>query len=461
MKKMKNLLSMLMFVCAAAATAGSPEDATEDFQEVIRRSKSRVFPAVVYIRAVMDNPESGKESANIISGSGVIIDASGEVLTNYHVIDRVVDIRCQLEDGSAWPAKIIGGDSELDVALIRLLRDADDTAPLPVAELDAETGHNEGDFVMAMGAPWGMNRSVSLGIVSCASRYLPGKSNYSLWYQTDASISPGNSGGPLVNISGRVIGINTLGSSGGTIGFTVPAETILDVLPRIREYGKVNWSWFGFRFQPLHDFDRNIYFPWDSGVIISSTEPGSPAREAGFLPNDRLIAVDGEPVTVATSEFLPGFRRKLALMPFDRPVNFQVVRGDETITIAVAPQPKGSATGEALVCPRWGMSAQGINRFDTPNLYFYRESGVFIMAVVPKGNAARAGLVAGDIIVSVNGQPVNTLEELSGMYDHAVELVSFRPRADFIILRNGQTLRKIMDFSNDLDTDFSNDSDEE
>ena len=116
MKKMKNLFSMLMLVCAAAVAAGSPEGATEDFQEVISRSKSRVFPAVVYIRAVMDNPESGKESANIISGSGVIIDASGEVLTNYHVIDRVVDIRCQLEDGSAWPAKIIGGDSELDYA---------------------------------------------------------------------------------------------------------------------------------------------------------------------------------------------------------------------------------------------------------------------------------------------------------------------------------------------------------
>lgn len=451
MKKFKKILFMPILLMVSAASAGSPESVAVDFQEVISRAKSRVFPAVVYIRAVMDNPESGKESANIISGSGVIIDASGEVLTNYHVIDRVLDIRCQLEDGRAWPAEIIGGDSELDVALIKLLRDADDTDPLPVAELDAGTGHNEGDFVMAMGAPWGMNRSVSMGIVSCASRYLPGKSSYSLWYQTDASISPGNSGGPLVNISGRVIGINTLGASGGNIGFTVPAETILDVLPRIREYGKVNWSWFGFNFQPLRDFDRNIYFPWENGVIIASTEPGSPAREAGILPNDRLISVDGEAVTVATSEYLPGFRRKLALMPFDRPVDFQIVRDGEVVTVAIAPQPKGSAAGDTLVCPRWEMSARDINRFDTPNLYFYRESGVFIMAVVPAGHAARAGLVAGDIIVSINGQAVNTLDELSEVYEKAVELVSFRPRADFEILRNGQSLRKIMDFSNDLE----------
>ncbi len=438
-------------LCAFTAAGAVPENVAIGFQDVIQSAREKVFPAVVYIRAVRENPESGNDTANVISGSGVVIDPAGEILTNHHVIDRVIDIRCLLEDGRSWPAEIIGGDKELDIALIRLVRDGDDHDPLPTAQLDEITGQSEGDFVMAMGAPWGMNRSVSIGIISCASRYLAEQSQYSLWYQTDAVIFPGNSGGPLVNISGNVVGINTLGGDSG-IGFAVPASTITDVLPRLREYGAVNWSWYGINYQPLRDFNRNMYFPYENGVMVASTEANSPGREAGFVPGDRIVAVNGEAVTVATEEELPDFRRKLALMPLDVAVSFSVVRGGETLELEVVPKERG-AVGQSniTVFKRWGLSAAAINRFDTPNLFFYRQTGVYIAAVATPGNADGAGLVSGDIIVSVNGMEINSVEDLQQAYDEAVKLVFISPKADVVILRNGQELRKIMDFSKVFD----------
>ncbi len=321
------LAAGVMFATGCASVSGSGRPA--GFQEIVSQAGNKVFPAVVYINAVAGNMKLGREQSNVVAGSGVLISPDGEMLTNWHVIDKAQSIRCLLNDGRAFHAKIIGSDKDLDLALLKLSL-PEGTAPLPYAELESGT-LSEGDFVMAMGAPWGLNRSVSIGIISCASRYLPVNGMYSLWYQTDASISPGNSGGPLVNTSGKVVGINTLGvRSGGTVGFSIPSTTIRDVLPRLRQYGKVNWAWFGFLLQPLRDFNRDIYFNFSDGVIVSGTEPGSPARKAGFQPNDRIISADGEKITVATGEEMPGFLRKLGLMPFGKPVAFTVVRDGKT-----------------------------------------------------------------------------------------------------------------------------------
>ncbi len=452
---------LLLLAAGGAGAVRAAEEASEadrasvagylnaDFQSVIRTAKDRVFPAVVYIRAVLGTMESGKDSANVISGSGVVISPDGELLTNYHVVDKVVEIRCLLEDGSAYPARVIGSDKDIDLALLKLELPEGMTLA-HYAELDSGV-QREGDFVMAMGAPWGLNRSVSIGIISCASRYLPDSGEYSLWYQTDASISPGNSGGPLVNTEGRVIGINTLGMTDGAIGFTIPAATIRDVLPRLRAYGKVNWAWLGMQFQVLHDFERNIYFRFDRGVIVAGTEPGSPARKAGILPGDRIIAVDGKPVTVMTREALPGFRRVLGLLPFDVPVEFTVVREDKELSIPITPTPKGEVEGGEISCPRWGLTAKAINRFDVPNLYFYCNDGVYIYGVSKFGNAGRAGLSAQDIILSVNDRPVQSLDELESAYREALDGIDRTAKVNLEIMRNGRTLRRIMDFSNDYD----------
>src|SRR6185295_5416040 len=184
-----------------------------DFRQVVQDAKGKVFPGVLYIRCIRESNDSGKKESVQVSGSGVLISADGEGITNWHVIDKAESVRVLLSDGRHFDAKVVGSDKDTDLALIRLEPGKDGAAPkdLPFAAIGDSTQLREGDFVMAMGAPWGLNRSVSIGIVSCIHRYLEGTSEYSDWIQTDAAINPGNSGGPLVNTQGEVIGLNARG----------------------------------------------------------------------------------------------------------------------------------------------------------------------------------------------------------------------------------------------------------
>lgn len=438
-------IAILLAAAAAGCAAPNQNRIENDFRAIVKEANSKVFPAVVYIHAIAANTESGTDQANAVRGSGVIISPEGEVLTNFHVADKASSIRCLLNNSEAYDAEIIGFDKDIDLALLQL-KIPENTPPLPYAEFTAKPVR-EGDFVMAMGAPWGLNRSVSLGIISCATRYLPGSSEYSLWYQTDAAISPGNSGGPLVNTDGKVVGINTLGAD--KLGFAIPAPTIKDVLPRLREYGKANWAWLGLELQPLNDFDQNIYFDFDSGVIVAGTQPESPAQKAGFKPYDRIVGFNGEPVTVKNSEDMPAFQRRLGMMPFDREITFDVIRNNENITIAVTPQPKGKVEGNELILERWGFTAKTINRFENPYLFFYSPEGIFIYGVDSNGNAVYSELQNGDIIMEINHKPVNSLDDLKAAYDDAVGNINRKSTALFMIQRNGSIYYVALDFSRD------------
>ncbi len=424
-----------------------------DFPVLVSKACDKVFPALVFIQVVRGNLESGRDQSNVVSGSGVLISRSGELLTNWHVVDKAQAIRCLLYDGREFPAKLVGSDKDIDLALLQLEL-PENTPELPVAEIDSKQRVKPGDFVMAMGAPWGLSRSVSLGIISSASRYLPGHGEYSLWYQTDASISPGNSGGPLVDMEGEVVGINTLGVMyGGTVGFSIPAEIIHDALPRLREYNSVNWAWLGLHLQPLADFGRNIRFDYQDGVIVSGTAPGGPARRAGFLPNDRIVAMNGGPVTVRTEEQLPKMYRRIGLMPFGQDIRFTVMRDGKELELAAAPVPKGQVEGDEGNCPRWGFTAKTINRFDTPNLFYYCEKGVYIYGIADIGNASRADCRINDIIVSINGRETKTLDELKTVYREAMDKLSETTKAVFVVMRNGRMMQFVLDYYNDYETD--------
>jgi len=449
-------LKFLIPAAAAALTAGCASDIapySSEFQQVVESANAKVFPCVVYIHAVAADTGSGTDSANIIGGSGVIISPDGEVLTNFHVADKASNIRCQLNTAQAYDAEIVGVDKDVDLALLKLKLPGN-TPPLPCAEFETDPVQ-EGEFVMAMGAPWGMNRSVSIGIISCANRFLPGDSEYSLWYQTDASISPGNSGGPLVNTKGKVVGINTLGTMrGGDIAFSVPAQTILDVLPRLREYKKANWAWLGLELQELHNFEQNIYFEFDRGVVVAGTEVGSPAREAGFLPKDLITAIDGTPVTVMTAEDMPPLRRKLGLLPFGVPVNFTVERGGKALQIAVTPIAKGKVEGQELVLKRWGVTVKAINRFDNPDLYHYSQQGVYVFGLDYSGNARSCDLNTGDIILSINSRKVASIEDVQKVYDDALANVNQRSKAVITLMRNGSRRQTVLNFSKDTEKEL-------
>lgn len=431
-----------------------PRDTTmrvEDFRQIVRRAQEKVFPAVVFIQCLQENLQAGRKITAETVGSGVLISPEGEVLSNWHVVDKAVEVRCLLSDGQAFDARVVGADKDTDLSLLRLKRPAG-APPLPHAVLGDSDTLREGDFVMAMGAPWGLNRSVSIGILSCTRRYLPNHSEYSLWLQTDASISPGNSGGPLVNTAGEVVGINTRGATqGGDMGFAVPAATIRLLLEQLRTDGKVNWSWTGLQLQPRKDFRRNIFFEGETGVIVSETDPESPARRAGIRARDCILEINGQAVSAAWEEDLPAVRRLLGLLPKNVPAKLRLQRGRETLTVELIPREKGTVEGRELDCPRWDMTLKAINQFDNEDLYFYRPEGVFIFGVKTPGNAASAGLQEKDILLRIGREEVRTLEDVKRAYDRALQALPTRSRVVITVLRNGLMRQVVLDFARDYE----------
>ncbi len=422
-----------------------------DFRQVVREAKGMVFPAVVFIKVLREDMQRGEKQTQEVSGSGVLITATGEVLSNWHVVDKATEVRCLLYDGRAYTAKVLGTDKDTDVSLLKLQMQPDEPA-LPFARFGDSTLLTEGDFVMAMGAPWGMSRSVSIGIVSCTKRFLPSASEYSIWIQTDAAISPGNSGGPLVNTAGEVVGLNTRGMmQGGDTGFTVPIEVASEVANQIRKYGKMDWSWTGLQLQPLKDFNRNVYFPYEEGVMVSETDPESPARRAGFEAGDRIIKVNGQRFDGITQEDLPTLRRRLGLLPKGQPVQIEVSRKGQSKIVEMTPREKGQVEGEQLACPRWDLTIKAINQFDNPDLYFQRKEGVFIYGIKYPGNAVASGLAQQDIIMKIDGKDVKTLADVKAMHQTAVANVASKHRAVLSVLRNGELRQLVLDFSRDFE----------
>jgi len=443
------------FPCNAAAVALSAAlcgcmSSGPDFRDTIAHAKSSVFPSVVYVRVIYDDLESGKNRQGVASGSGVVISSDGEVLTNHHVIDKTTEIRCQLADGRSFDAKVVGKDKDLDIALLKLQL-PDGTPPLPVADLSTRR-LEVGEVVLAMGAPWGLARSVSMGIVSCNDRFLEGAGDYTLWYQTDAAISPGNSGGPLVDTSGRVVGINARGNLFGAQAFTIPSSTVLDILPNLRKFGEAHWAWFGFKLQPLEDFNRNMRFDAREGAIVADVEPGGPALKAGLKPNDRIVSVDGVPVTARFWEDIPTIQRVLALKPLGRTCAFGVVRGGREQSFEIVAAEKGRVEGESFVCARWGFTAKEINRFDTPDLAFFApDGGVFISALAWDGNAENCGFNEKDVIVRIGDRKVKTLKDVKDAYNEALAAIGKRTKTAIEVSRGGRPAALVLDYAEDTE----------
>ncbi len=423
-----------------------------DFRDVVREARAKVFPSLVYVRVVCKDLTDGKNEKQSASGSGVVITPDGELLTNYHVIDKAVEIRCLLSDGTAFPAKVVGADKDMDVALLKLQRPPA-SPDLPAATLSPDAVA-VGDVVLAMGAPWGLARSVTMGIVSCTDRYLERCGQYTLWYQTDAAISPGNSGGPLVDTHGRVVGLNARGNTAGAQAFTIPSTTILEILPNLRTKGNAAWSWFGFRFQPLHDFDHNMYFPYTNGVMVAGTDAGSPARKAGFKPGDRILSLDGRNVTALNAEDLPALERLFGLLPCGKGVRLEYERAGKAADVTVAPVEKGKVEGEEKLFPRWGFTAKEINRFNEPDLAFFAPSGgVYIAAITWEGNASSAGLRRKDIIKKMDGQAIGTIDELNQLYAKALKELPRKSRMDVVVERNGRPFTYVLKYLEDTEKD--------
>ena len=435
----------------AAAADRSEALAQQGFREIVTSAKDKVFPAVVFIKCLRESYESGKKKTDEVSGSGVLISPDGEVLTNWHVIDKAAEVRCLLFDGQALDAEVVGSDKDTDLGLLKLKRPAD-AAALPYARIGDSTKLQEGDFVMAMGAPWGLSRSVSIGIVSCTRRYLPENSEYSLWLQTDASISPGNSGGPLVNTDGEVVGLNTRGiMSGGDTGFAIPSITVRFVADQLRQNKKVDWSWTGLRLQALRDFNRNTYFDAHEGVIVASTDSESPARHAGLQTNDRIVKINGQAVIAGNEEDLPALRKMIGLLPRGQAAKIEILRAGAPLAVELTPREKGQVEGQELDCPRWDLTVKAINQFDNPDLYVYRKQGVFVFGIKSPGNARQAGFDRDDILLKIEGKDVATLDDVKAIHKEALAGIGSKYRYMFTILRNGLMRQIVLNFERDYE----------
>ena len=434
----------------AFAEEVAPSVAIPDFSAAIAAVSKKVQPSILYLKCSHEDNSSGRQVSESVSGSGFIISTNGEFVTNWHVVDKATTVRALLTDGRHFDADVIGSDKSVDLALCRLrLPEGEEIAPVVFGD---STALSEGAIVLAFGAPWGLNRTVTFGAVSCARRYIENHSEYLHWIQTDADIGPGNSGGPLVSLAGEVVGVNSLGTArwSANFGFAIPSEVALPIIDILRRDGKVNWSWCGIYLQPLRDFEKNTYFPATNGVIVAGTAPDSPAGAAGLQAFDRITSVNGTPVNGIDEENLPDIRRLIGLLPDTEPIELDIVRGDSALQIVISPRGKGAVEGKERAYARWNFSAKEINQFDTPTLYLHRKKGVFVFGVTRPGNASRAELSESDIIISVNGAEIETLDDLSDAHKSAI--ADGEPTSVTLqIMRKGKKRELVLDFSRDYE----------
>jgi serine protease Do len=353
-------------------------------------------------------------------GSGFVISSDGYIVTNDHVIEGVDSITVSFRDGVELPAKVVGRDPKTDIALIRV----ESKEPLQAVPLGNSDSVRPGEWVVAIGNPFGFAHTVTAGIVSAKHRII-GQGSYDDFIQTDAAINPGNSGGPLINLSGEVIGINTaINPRANTIGFAVPINMAKTILPQLRAEGKVTRGWLGVVIQDVtpelaEEFDLED----DKGALVSKVVPGGPAAEAGLERGDVIVEFDGKPI--GDMKELP---RVVASTPIETKVDVVVVRGGERKKLGVRvgrlDEPElelasaaGSGTGKL------GLRVQDLTPELAEQFGVEKSEGVLVTEVEPGSPADEAELKRGDVIIEVDRQGVSSVEELREQLAKADEKV--------------------------------------
>jgi serine protease Do len=436
------------------APAGADERSTLDFPSVIENAKAKIFPAVVFLRPVQEDLSAGEKRRVEAFGSGVVVSPDGYVVTNHHVAENAREIHCVLHTRRQVPATVVGLDRETDLALLRLT-----LAPgerIPHAELARSADLEEGQFVMALGAPYGFERSISLGIVSNARRHL-GESDdhpYNTWIQTDAAINPGNSGGPLVDTRGAVVGINTLViTAANNLGFAVPADVVRRVVERLRKDGRVKRARTGLVLRPLVDYMQNTVFSGDRGAIVDDVLPASPAEGAGIRKGDRILSVGGRETNALYREDLPEIRWMLADLEPGTMAAVVLEREGRRVEVELEADDCPTCEGDGLEAPRWDATFQSIAEDRVPDLAFFRPRGVYVLGVRYPGNAARSGLRENDVLLSVDRRPVEDLAGLRAIYDEVVASPRAKKVALLEVLRSGRKKLLALDYARDRDRD--------
>jgi serine protease Do len=300
------------------------------FSELARRSN----PAVVFVRTLTASARGFRRELREGSGSGFVFDSAGLILTNFHVVEGARAIQVEFFDGRALEGRVVGVDPHTDVAVLSVA--ARGLPALPLGDSEAAA---VGDWVIAIGNPFGLEHTVSAGIISAKERttadvQLDNPGAYYSFLQTDASINPGNSGGPLIDTAGRVVGMNTaINAAASGIGFAIPVDMLRDLLPRLLEKGRVERAVFGLQVAPVgHEEQARLRLADRRGALVVGVVPVSPASEAGLLPGDVVIGLDGQ--ATATPE---RFRWRASLAAVGRPARLSVLRGGQHLEVNATP----------------------------------------------------------------------------------------------------------------------------
>ncbi|HEX2252654.1 MAG TPA: PDZ domain-containing protein [Thermoanaerobaculia bacterium] len=418
---------------AAASASEAPPLAAEpglreELRGLIGRARDRVFPALVNIEVVRNVHYEGREYKQQTFGSGTIVTAEGHVLTNYHVTAEGERFTCTLADRRELPCRLTGEDPLTDLAVLRL-----DLATLPegerrlrVATLGDSARLEVGDYVLAMGSPFALSRSVTLGIVSNVERVFaggmgsddpdemevePGQRTglFTRWIQHDALIHPGNSGGPLVDLAGEVVGVNELG--GSAIGFAIPSNLARQVADQLIAHGEVERSWIGVSFRPVEETG------YTRGVLVDAVVADGPAGQAGLAAGDLLVALEGEPVTVRFPEETPVLAKRIADLPVGTRLALTYERDGEEHSVELVTEVLERDRGEQATLRDWGLSVQGITRRLADEARI-EPGGVMVTGVRPGSAAqlAEPSLASGDVLRRVDGEAVAGLDDLLARY---------------------------------------------
>lgn len=398
----------------------------------------RVFPAVVRLDVAQAVYKEGKRSFLRGIGSGVIIDESGHILTNFHVAGRAAEIYVTLYNKERVPARLVGADHWTDLAVVRL--DMDEVKKRNITFSHAELGTSSdlkvGQDVIAIGTPFGLARTMTLGIVSNNERtFYPEQQsideyetgNFSNWIQMDTPIAPGNSGGPLVDLTGKIVGINTRGMRGQSLNFAIPIDMAKRVSADIlkttttERRGRVDRADLGIDLKPMQDLETYYDIDTNKGVLVNGVDRNSPAAKAGVQAQDILISLDGKPTNVRFPEEIAPLRQRIADLPIDADVKLELLRAGKPMSLSMKTVKLESVVGEEREANVWGVSVREVTRAYANNAQLDDADGVVITSLTRGWPADKAELVQGDIIKTVNGQNVTTLDSFMKLYEESVK----------------------------------------
>jgi len=367
-------------------------------------------------------------------GSGFVISSDGYILTNNHVVQEANQIKIKLADGKEYDAKVVGRDPKTDLALLK----AEGASNLQPLQLGNSDSLKVGSWVLAIGSPFGLEQTVTAGIVSAKGRVI-GSGPYDNFIQTDASINPGNSGGPLLNSQGEVVGINTaiFSQSGGNvgIGFAIPVNMAKEIVPQLKEKGHVTRGWLGVGIQKITpELAKSFGLKNEKGALVSQVVKGGPADKAGIETGDVIVEFDGK--TVADSTDLP---RMVAPLPVGKTVAVKVLKNGNTVErevkIGQLEEQKEEVANASTRKPL-GMTVQNITPEIARGLGLKSEAGVVVAGVVPGSPAANADIRSGDVIQQVNRKPIKDVED----FKQKIETTKDQETILLLIQRGDSTL---------------------